>query len=125
MLEKAEKTLDAALRSAIDGLTASLKREVDARTPEDTGRLLSNNRAIPAETKSGTTSGRVENPTPYAVFVEYGTLGTSKNYHKPKGTVMRRGLGARMFTLAVDASKQKIKQTLSETVQKWASEQKK
>ena len=125
MLEDAGKSIDSALRVAVDKATALLKLEIDARTPEDTGLLLSSNRAIPSVTEDKITKGRVENPTSYATYVEYGTHGTAKNYHKPKGTVMRRGLGARMFTLAFDANKKVISGLISEALKQWVSALKK
>ncbi|MGB1278454.1 MAG: HK97 gp10 family phage protein [Vibrio cyclitrophicus] len=49
-----------------------LKKEIDANTPEDTLKLIRNNKIIPAKIIGNTVVGSVVNDTEYALYVEYG-----------------------------------------------------
>jgi hypothetical protein len=107
MLKDVEKAVIDAAKAGVDAATARLKLEIDRLTPEDTGRLLSANRTKPATQRPNAVVGAVVNNTPYAQYVEYG-LGRSFNYHKPRGVVAFRGIGARMFTRAFDGNKKEL-----------------
>lgn len=75
-----------------------LKKSVDDKTPEDTLTLLGNNQVIGPIQQGSIIMWEVKNYTPYAKYVEYGVRGKKYNYHKPKGTVMYRWVGARMYS---------------------------
>lgn len=117
MLKDAESRILASVVRGVDKAVELLKKEIDDRTPEDTGRLVRSNRQVKAVVSGQSVIGKVENDTPYAAYVEYG-VGRAYNYHKPKGTVMLRGIGARMFSRAYDANKKKIVDTIANEVKK-------
>lgn len=115
MLSDVEKRILEAAKAGVDAATDRLKLEIDRLTPEDTGRLLAGNRVKRATEKPGGASGAVVNNTPYAQYVEYG-LGRPFKYHKPKGVVAFRGIGARMFTRAFDGNKKELVKIVGDTL---------
>jgi hypothetical protein len=121
MLKDADKSLLKALGPAVAKASQVLKAEADARTPEDTTRLVRSTKLTQLSVSGDKVSGGIENATSYATYVEYG-VGRAYNYHKPKGVVFRRGVGARMFTLAFDAKRQEVTKTITEAIRAWASD---
>lgn len=82
-----------------------LKKDTDKNTPEDTRRLIGNNKIEHPKRVGGKIIGRLYNETHYAYWVEIGVGLKQYNYHKPKGKVFYRGVGARMFTKAYEKNK--------------------
>jgi hypothetical protein len=119
MLSDLQARLTLALKEGVDKATETLKKEIDRLTPEDTGRLLANNRQKKAVAQGDTVTGAVVNGTEYAAHVEYG-VGRKFNYHKPKGSVAYRGVGARMFTRAFDGNRKKLSDIIADSVKKAA-----
>lgn len=115
-----EQQINDILVWAINDMLPELKEEIDLRTPEDTLTLLGNNTIEHAKIQWNTVKGEVYNDTEYAEVVEYG-VSDMRNYHKPKGTVMMRGYGARMFTLAMDSMQDTIEAHISSAIEKWIS----
>ena len=75
----------------VDKAVQILKDNIDSKTPEDTKKLLQNNRIKYAQLIWNRIVGSVYNETDYAYFVEYWVSWRSYNYHKPKGNVFFRG----------------------------------
>jgi hypothetical protein len=117
MLSDLNARLTEALKDGVNRATETLKKEIDRLTPEDTGRLLANNKTKQAVSQGDKVTGAVVNDTEYAGYVEYG-VGRKFNYHKPKGSVAYRGIGARMFTRAFDANRKKLSEIIAESVKK-------
>lgn len=94
----------------VDKLTDLAKQLIDEKTPEDTKTLIGNNKRKPTRREWTMVIGEVENTTPYAVYVEYGVQGKEYTYHKPKGKVFHKGVGAGMYA-----------RTEAELLEKWES----
>lgn len=116
-----QQSIDDIIADAINAELPWLLREVKTRTPEDTTQLMNDHEIVKAKSVGGSIVWEVKNDkTPYAVYVEY-WVGRPFNYHKPKGNVFRRWVGARMFSLAFDANKHEIEKRLINNITKWIS----
>lgn len=116
MLKDLDSRVAKALQNGVNRAAATLKAEVDRLTPEDTRRLVGNNRTKPAVVQGDKVVGAVVNDTEYALYVEYGVRGRAARYHKPKGTVAYVGVGARMFARGYDAKRKEIVQTIANSL---------
>lgn len=84
--------------NAVNTALNFVKKEIDAKTPEDTKTLIWNNKIVTAKTANGKTVGSINNSTPYAIYVEHGVWGKAYDYHKPKWSVMYKWVWAKMYT---------------------------
>lgn len=116
MLKDLDSRIAAALQKGVNAATAQLKQEIDRLTPEDTRRLVGNNRAKSAVITGQKVVGAVVNDTEYALYVEYGVRGKAYRYHKPKGSVAYVGVGARMFARGYDGKKKELMSTISNSI---------
>lgn len=115
------ESIDSLIVDAINAELPWLLNEVKSRTPEDTTRLLGEHEIVKAKKVWWSIVWEVKNDkTPYGVYVEY-WVWRPFNYHKPKGTVFRRWVGARMFTLAFDENQEQITKNITKSITEWIS----
>jgi len=94
--------LDDAIIKAITEWLNELKQWIDAKTPENTQKLLGNNQIQWVIKRGNVYYGRVFNDTEYAKYVEHGVKWKKYRYQKPKGNKwFYTGVGARMYARTV------------------------
>jgi len=95
---------------AIDQLGTLAKEWVDEKTPEDTKRLLGNNKKIPTKREWSRVESWVMNDTPYVRHVEWWVKKRIYRYNKPKWNIFHEWVGVGMF-----------RRTKAELMEKWRS----
>lgn len=84
---KIESTIRERAEGAMKRSLEELKEKIDEYTPEETYNLIKNNRIREGKWLGDRLVGKVENSSPYAVYVEYGRTrtGRANNYYKGGG----------------------------------------
>jgi len=117
MFDEETRQVSDKLVNGVNEALGVLQREVDARTPEDTKKLLQNNRIVSAQRQWPSVVGAIENDTEYAAYVEFWVKWKAYRYHKPKWTVNYIWVGARMFTRARDESQDLIRNEIDKALE--------
>ena len=125
MVNATDKEIDNAIRKEIIALTSGidlwldlLKQESEKLTPEDTKTLLWNYEIDRAKISWNYVTGRVFNDTEYSEYVEYGVMGRIYKYNKPKWSIFKIWVWARMMTLAQENNRDKVQQIIKKNL--WA-----
>lgn len=127
-LDKIQDEIEKAVEDGVSEVMEFAKTKLEEKTPEDTTTLLKNYKIQPLKKTGTLITGTILNTTPYGIYVEYGlskeegqpTWGRPFNYHKPKGTIFYRGVGARMVTKTYDQDQDEMFDILQNKIrQSW------
>lgn len=98
---------------------------IKSRTPEDTTKLVNSYQKTPPKiTNKDISASVITKDTDYSLYVEYWVKNKRYKYNKPKWTIFREWVGARMFQLTKEQDGEKIYNLLkknSKIIIKWNS----
>ena len=104
---------------AMDDCLDIAKKELESRTPEDTGKLVKWYKKKAPKKIWNIIYWKIINKTTYWIYVEFWVKNKKYNYHKPKGSVFYRGIGARMLTKTKDYKMSEFKKLFLVKIWQW------
>lgn len=114
--DQISRALDQQLRLALDKAIRFSKEKIEEKTPEDTKKLVWDYELTALQVVWDVYSRKVINRTPYAFYVEFGVRSAIYAYNKPKGTIFKIWVGARMMTLTKEENLEDIKKIITDSV---------
>jgi len=116
---KLQRVAEQKITEAMDTCLDIAKNELESRTPEDTWELVKWYKKVPPVKNWNIISGKIINKTKYWIYVEFWVKNKKYNYHKPKGSVFYRGIGARMLTKTKDYKMAEFKRLFLIKIWQW------
>ena len=116
---KLKEVAETKIIRAMDDCLDIAKKELESRTPEDTKTLVKWYKKISPKKSWNIISWKIINKTEYWIYVEYWVKNKKFNYHKPKGSVYHRWIGARMLTKTKDYRMAEFKKIFLIKIWKW------
>lgn len=109
-LDKIKNSVESLVMEGVQEIMEFAKEKLEEKTPEDKRDLVQWYTILPIKKSGSIVTWTIVNKVPHWIYVEYGLSkdegiprgGKRFNYHKPKGTVFYRGVGARMVTRTYD-----------------------
>lgn len=122
MFEKYLKNLENSLVVGINEALGVLEKDIENKSPVDTGDYISWNKRDSAKREWDKVVGSVFNDSKNATNVEFGWRKTEVNRHKNRKQwwpVIYRGVGARVYTRSLDENESKVRKILEDNIKKW------